>query len=240
MFSRPLQALFPWFATSALGLGLALAVSAQPPSEQTQPPFEERQQPYQDPQPQQQTYPQQYQPPPQQPPQQPHPQPHPQQQPPPYQYQPQPQQQRQQQAYQQQRQSDQWLLELPQFDDRFARIEHQFGGFSEAMRVVGQRYEHAFDALVDDNLPLAAYHWGKLREAIERGYTRRPARRANAESLFLNDAWRSAMDAFEGNDIDQARSAFLNARDQCMACHTAEDVTFMNDQPLFRRTTSFR
>jgi hypothetical protein len=240
MFRRKIQTLFPWLATSALGLGLTLAVSAQPPSEQPQPPFEEQQQPYQEPQPQQQTYPQQYQPGPQQ---QPYPQPPPQQQQQqqqPYQYQPQQQQQYQQQQYQQQPPSDHWLLELPQFDDRFARIEHQFGGFSEAMRVVGQRYEHAFDAVVDDNLPLAAYHWGKLREAIERGYTRRPARRANAESMFLNNAWRSAMDAFESNDIDQARSAFLNARDQCMACHTAEDVTFMNDQPLFRRTTSFR
>jgi hypothetical protein len=280
--SRRIQTAFPWLATAVFGTGLALAAQAQPPSEQTRPPFEDQQQPYQDPQPQEQTYPQQYLPPEQQqpPPSHPAPQPQPypqQQQPPqpyqqqqqqapqpyqqqpyqqqpyqqqqqqqqqqPYQYQPRQQRQQrqqQQQAYQQQPPGDNWLLELPQFDDRFARIEHQFGGFSESMRIVGQRYEHAFEALVDDNLPLAAYHWGKLREAIERGYTRRPERRTNAESLFLNSAWRSAMDAFESNDIDEARSAFLNARDQCMACHTAEDVTFMNDQPLFRRTTSFR
>jgi hypothetical protein len=233
MFRRRIPLTSPWFATIALGLGLSLAVHAQPPTEQTQPPFEDQQQPYQQQpyqqQPQQQQQPYQQQQQPYQQPQQP------------YQYQP-PAQQRppQQQPYQQQPPGDHWLLELPQHDDRFARIEHQFGGFSESMRVVGQRYEHAFEAIMDDNLPLAAYHWGKLREAIERGYTRRPARRANSESLFLNDAWRSAMEAFESNDIDQARSAFLNARDQCMACHTAEEVTFMNDQPLFRRTTSFR
>jgi hypothetical protein len=244
MFRRRIQTAFTLLAAGSLGIGLALVGHAQPPSEQAQPPFEDQQQPYQDPQPQQQPYqqpyPQQQQPYPQQQ-QQPYQQQqrqqqHQQQQP--YQYQP--QQQRRQQAYQQQPPSEHWLLELPQFDDRFARIEHQLGGFSESMRIVAQRYEHAFDALVNDNLPLAAYHWGKLREEIERGYARRPERRANAESLFLNNAWRSAMDAFERNDIDEARSAFLHARDQCMACHTAEDMPFMNDQPLFRRTTSFR
>jgi hypothetical protein len=280
MFRHRIQTALAWLAAGSLGVGLALVVHAQPPSEQTQPPFEDQQQPYQDPQPQQQTYPQQQQPYPEQQPyqqpqqqqqpyaqqqqpyqqqqqpyqqHQPYPQqqqqqqpyqqqPYQQQQQQPYQYQPQQQRQRQQQqqSYQQQPPSEHWLLELPQFDDRFARIEHQFGGFSESMRIVAQRYEHAFDALVNDNLPLAAYHWGKLREEIERGYTRRPERRANAESLFLNNAWRSAMDAFERNDIDEARSAFLHARDQCMACHTAEDVPFMNDQPLFRRTTTFR
>jgi hypothetical protein len=132
-----------------------------------------------------------------------------------------------------------WLLDAEDDEERFRRIEQQFGGFSNAMWAVGVRYGHAYDALVDGNLPLAAYHWEKIGDNIRLGYQRRPARQAHADALFLDDAWKDAMTAFRSDDLDAAREAFLGAREACMACHVAERVPFMNDQPKFERTRSF-
>lgn len=135
--------------------------------------------------------------------------------------------------------SNHWLLEAEDDEARFARLEQQFGGFSEAMRAVGQRYERVYEGLARGNLPLASYHWEKLGEAIRLGYMRRPARQGNADVMFLDGAWKQAAEAFQADDIDAAREAFLAARGACMACHVAERVPFMNDQPLFDRTGSF-
>jgi len=135
--------------------------------------------------------------------------------------------------------SNHWLLDVAESDDRFMRIEQQFGGFSGAMWAVRERYERVYEALVDGNLPLAAYHWDKIGEHIRLGYLRRPGRRPNADALFLDGQWQAAGKVFQGEDIAAARAAFLEARKACMACHVAERVPFMNDQPLFRRTESF-
>jgi hypothetical protein len=135
--------------------------------------------------------------------------------------------------------SNHWLLDAEDDEERFRRIEQQFGGFSSAMWVVGERYERTYDALVDGNLPLAAYHWEKLGDDIRHGYMRRPARRTHADALFLDGAWKKTGAALAEDDLDAARESFLRARKACIACHVAERVPFMNDQPLFRRTDAF-
>lgn len=135
--------------------------------------------------------------------------------------------------------TDNWLLDAPDDSERFNRIERMFGGFSTAMIVVGQRYDQAYDAIVDGNLPLAEYHWKRIREAIELGYLRRPGRKGNAIAIFLEGPWQPLAAALAERDPDQSKQAFLAARDACMACHIAERVPFMNDQPRFRRTAGF-
>lgn len=135
--------------------------------------------------------------------------------------------------------SDNWLLELEDDTERFKRIQQMFGGFSGAMQVVGERYDRTYDAIAEGNYDLANYHWNKIKEAIELGYLRRPAREANSVSLFLNGSWQTASEAIVSKEKDKARDGFLMARSACMACHLAEKVPFMNDQPMFRRTADF-
>lgn len=127
-----------------------------------------------------------------------------------------------------------WLRNVPDDAARFERLENYLGGFSSAMWEVGERYRHVHEALEAYNLDLARYHWEKIRGAIRGGYMKRPARQPNADQLFLDTAWPVLQQALEDDDGEAARRAFNQARTACMACHVAERVPFMNDQPLFR------
>ncbi|WP_162925830.1 hypothetical protein [Isoalcanivorax indicus] len=137
------------------------------------------------------------------------------------------------------RMGDGWLTGQEDNTARFERLEGYLGGFSSAMWETGYRYQGTRDAIVDGNLALADYHWGKLRGAIENGYMKRPGRQHNAEAMFLEGAWEALDRALQEEDRDTVQSAFLDARDACMACHVAEEVPFMNDMPLFRDSGDF-
>lgn len=132
--------------------------------------------------------------------------------------------------------SENWLLDASDDMERFKRIQQMFGGFSGAMLVVAERYDRAYDAIADKNYELAGYHWRKIKESIELGYLRRPARQAHSDALFLKGPWVSTNDALASKDEPKIREAFLAARSACMACHAAEQASFINEQPLFRRT----
>ncbi|SEA59789.1 hypothetical protein [Alkalimonas amylolytica] len=136
--------------------------------------------------------------------------------------------------------SNHWLLEASSDEERFARIEKMFAGFSGAMAEVGARYQHSYDAIVDENYALASYHWDKLGAAIQLGYFRRPGRADNAKAIFLQTAWPQLTQALDEGDTTKIQRSFLHARSACMACHVAEQVPFMNDQPLFRQTAEFK
>lgn len=135
--------------------------------------------------------------------------------------------------------SDNWLLDAKDDTERFKRIQQMFGGFSMTMQVVGERYDRTYDAITDGNYDLAVYHWKKIKETIELGYLRRPAREANAVAIFLTGPWVAVSEALAAKNKVQAKRQFLQARTACMACHVAEKVPFMNDQPKFRRTLKF-
>jgi hypothetical protein len=132
-----------------------------------------------------------------------------------------------------------WLLDAADDKERFRRIEDMFGGFSWAMAITGVRYDSTYDAIVDGNFDLAVYHWTKIKDAIDAGSLRRPARGPNAIGIFLSGPYKTLLAALESKDAAKSREAFLAARDACRACHVAERVPFMNDQPRFRRTASF-
>jgi len=135
--------------------------------------------------------------------------------------------------------SDRWLIDAKTETERLALIEKMFGGFSNAMWAVGERYQSTFDAIHDRNYDLARYHWEKLKDAIQLGVVRRPKRRANADALFFEGPWKSLSNALASSDASSIKIAFFEAKTGCMACHAAEKVPFMNQQPLFRRTAHF-
>lgn len=126
-----------------------------------------------------------------------------------------------------------WLSDADP-DTRYERLEYYLGGFSSAMQETGDRYRHVEQAIYDGNYKLADYHWDKIKGAIERGTMKRPARRENAEAMFLDNAWGVLAEALQDPEEHDVRGAFLQAKGACIACHAAEEVPFMNDQPLFR------
>jgi mono/diheme cytochrome c family protein len=125
-----------------------------------------------------------------------------------------------------------WLTDADE-DTRYERLEYYLGGFSSAMWQTGERYQHTEQAIADGNYELAYYHWDKIKGAIERGAMKRPDRRANAEEIFLDDAWKVLAEALQDPDEYDVRGAFQQAKAGCLACHGAEEVPFMNDQPMF-------
>ncbi len=129
-------------------------------------------------------------------------------------------------------QAGDWLTDADE-DTRAERLSSYLGGFSAAMWEVGNRWERMAQAIRDDNFELAHYHWDKIGSAIRGGYMKRPARQANADALFLDGIWKRYLDTLESGDGETIRKEFGQARDACMACHAAEDVPFMNDQPMF-------
>lgn len=127
-----------------------------------------------------------------------------------------------------------WLTEAESQALRDERLQAYLGGFSVSMQEIGQRYQHTFDAINEGNWLLADYHWDKIRAALENGLMKRPARRASAEAMFLGAPWLGFSEALASEDKQEIFRAFRLATDACMACHIAEDVPFMNQQPLFR------
>ncbi len=131
--------------------------------------------------------------------------------------------------------ADDWLVDADE-DTRAERLSSYLGGFSAAMWEVGYRYEHMLQAIEDDNFELATYHWDKIGGAIRGGYMKRPGRQANSDAMFLDAIWPIYLETLKAGDGEKIRSQLPQARDACMACHVAEDVEFMNDQPMFTRT----
>lgn len=135
--------------------------------------------------------------------------------------------------------SKNWLLDVDSDEERFRLLQDYLGGFSQNMREVGFRYRYVYLSIVDGNFELADYHWKKIKNAIEYGFMKRPARRKHSEDKFLNDAWQQLSTSLKNEDAEQIRADFRRARKACMECHKAEDVGFLNDQGLFRDTAEF-
>jgi hypothetical protein len=130
------------------------------------------------------------------------------------------------------RSANRWLRNAAAEQERLAAIERHFRGFDHAMWETGERYRAMHDAIARENYDLALYHWDKIKTAIENGMERRPARRPNAEALFLSH-WDDVRADLEAREPTRAWAGFDRATAACQSCHRAEGVAHMNDQPLF-------
>lgn len=135
--------------------------------------------------------------------------------------------------------SNAWLRDADSDPDRFRKLEINLRGFDQPMLEVGQRYLALYEAIKDRNWGLADYHWDKVKLSINTGLIKRPARTANAESMFLDVAWPEMDKAIKSKDEQRIREQFGAVRGTCMACHAAEKVPFMNESPIFRHTAEF-
>jgi hypothetical protein len=132
-----------------------------------------------------------------------------------------------------------WLLDAVDDEERFRRIQIYAGGTYEQMWQIGYRFEQVYHAIVDQNWELGLHHWVKLRDVFNVALMKRPNRTPNAEAMFLDASWARLEAALQGGEAQQARRAFLDEREICMACHVVEQMPFLNDSPLFRNTASF-
>lgn len=137
------------------------------------------------------------------------------------------------QAERRDRSPNDWLLSAPDDESRFRLLQTQLRGFDQPMWEVGERFERLHTALGRGNYPLTAYHWEKIRTAIENGIAKRPKRRENAEAMFLKPVWSDVDADLKSGDAARAWAAFTRAKTACQGCHQAEQVPFMNDQPVF-------
>jgi len=126
-----------------------------------------------------------------------------------------------------------WLLEAKSDAERFELLQLYLRGFDQPMWEVGERYQSLHEALSRNNYDLAAYHWKKIRTTIKNGYLKRPARRANANAILLDKTWQEVADAIASKNTKVSWAGFEKAKSACMACHAAEGVSYMNNQPLF-------
>lgn len=126
-----------------------------------------------------------------------------------------------------------WLLEADTDEKRFQLVQKYLRGFDQPMWEVGERYQSMYTALSRENPELATYHWEKIRTTIENGIMKRPKRGRNAKVLFLETAWPHVLSDLKSGDLIKAKQGFNKAKAACMACHAAEQVGYMNNQPLF-------
>jgi hypothetical protein len=133
--------------------------------------------------------------------------------------------------------SNRWLQDADSDADRFKKLEIYLRGFDQPMWEVGERFRRVYQAIRDRNLALADYHWQKIALTINTGLMKRPSRTQSAEAFFLDVPWKAMSDAIQSKSIERVEQAFMEARQACMACHVAEKVPFMNEQPLFRELT---
>jgi len=130
--------------------------------------------------------------------------------------------------------SNHWLLDESDPQVRLQKLEKYLRGFDQPMLEVGQRFKRLHQALLDSNSELAVYQWKKIKKTIENGYMKRPKRKKNAQMIFLNQHWVTILQDFKSKDPQIAWKGFQEAQAACMACHAAEGVPFMNNQPVFR------
>ena len=126
-----------------------------------------------------------------------------------------------------------WIMSAADDEQRFYRIEKYLRGFDQSMWEVGERYQQLKTAISRDNRELAQYHWRKIRKTIINGLMKRPKRAANAHAIFLDQLWPDVNQALTSAKTRQINSVLIRINNSCIACHIAEGVPFVNNQPMF-------
>ena len=119
-----------------------------------------------------------------------------------------------------------WLVSLKP-DARIPAIQRQLRGFETAMAEVSYRYGEMYWGGVDGNWDYAAHMAMTLERALRLGLERSPARKANADNLFLKGALPQVVDAIKKKDTALFKQRIETLRAACTACHAAEQHAFI-------------
>jgi hypothetical protein len=119
-----------------------------------------------------------------------------------------------------------WLVGL-KADARIPAIQRQLRGFETTMAEVAYRYTELYFGAQEGNWQYAGHMAMTLDQALRLGLEREPARRANAENLFLKGALPGVMEAIRKQDAALFKERFETMRAACTACHAAEQHAFI-------------
>ena len=120
-----------------------------------------------------------------------------------------------------------WLLETKTNEQKFKAIQKQLRGFDLAMVEVGYRFNSFYFAIKEKNYNLAHYQWDKIKKAIENGIERRPKRKINSKTMFLDTQYKSMKQALNKKDDVHIWQEYEKVKKTCNACHVAENVPFI-------------
>jgi cytochrome c1 len=136
--------------------------------------------------------------------------------------------------------SSNWLLDANDDTERFRRLQLVASGTDIPMWEISQRFEELHLAVSKNNWEMGVYHLEKMRDRMNTAGMKRPARTQNIEAMFLKiGVYQSMHDALTSKDPARMRAEFLTMRNVCMGCHNAENVGFLNDSAVFKRTEAF-
>lgn len=121
-----------------------------------------------------------------------------------------------------------WLLETKTDQEKFKAIQKQLRGFDLAMVEVGYRFNSFYFAINDKNYYLAQYQWDKIKKAIENGTHRRPKRKKNSETMFLDSEYKTMSEALDSKNAKDIQKEYEKTKRLCNACHVAEKVPFIH------------
>jgi hypothetical protein len=136
--------------------------------------------------------------------------------------------------------SSNWLLDANDDTERFRRLQVVASGTDVPMWEVSNRFEELHLAVSKNNWQMGVYHLEKLRDRMNTAAMKRPTRTQNIEAMFLKSGVYQGMhDALTSQDNTRMRAEFQRMRSVCMGCHAAENVGFLNDSAVFKRTEAF-
>jgi hypothetical protein len=123
--------------------------------------------------------------------------------------------------------SSNWLMDTNTSEQKFKAIQKQFRGFDLAMVEVGYRFNSFYFAIKDKNYDLAHYQWDKIKKTIENGIQRRPKRKTNSETMFLDTQYKTMKEALNKKDEKPIWKEYEKSKQVCNACHKAVKVPFI-------------
>jgi cytochrome c1 len=136
--------------------------------------------------------------------------------------------------------SSNWLLDANDDAERFRRLQNVASGTDVPMWEIGARFEELKIAVEKNNWEMGVYHLEKMRDRMNTAGMKRPARTQNIEAMFFDSGVYQAMhDALTSKDNARMKNEFQTMRTVCMACHSAENVGFLNDSGSLKRTETF-
>jgi hypothetical protein len=136
--------------------------------------------------------------------------------------------------------SRRWLTDANDDAERMRRLELWGGAGDLEMQDIANRLQELHNAIERENWDLGIYHLEKMRGRMLVAAIKRPTRTQNLEDVFLDSGTYTAMhNALTSKNAERSRAMFENTRLACMACHTAEKLTFINDSTIFKRVASF-
>ncbi|MEZ8028653.1 hypothetical protein [Enterovibrio norvegicus] len=120
-----------------------------------------------------------------------------------------------------------WVMNKETNDERFKVLQKQMRGFDMTMFETGARFNTFYFALKNQNYDMATYQWKKIKKTIVNGTERRPARKANADAMFIDSQWKVMQAAIDSKDDAKIWETFETTKAVCNACHVAEKVGFV-------------